>query len=103
MDTKKRRHLPNHGPIPGGGRSSADPRPGSGKYAKRKEEEAFARQQARLDELEEEFRQITLEMERSKKPKTEAKKKPKPAPEKKKEAPKRMRKGVSINRRKARK
>ena len=63
---------------------------------KRKNESAkkFIKEQADKDEAEEKARQKKLA--------DEAKKKPKPAPEKKKEDPKRMRKGVSINRRKAR-
>ena len=64
---------------------------------KRKNESAkkFIKKQADKDEAEEKARQKKLA--------AEAKKKPKPAPKKKKEAPRRMRKGVTINRRKARK
>ena len=65
------------------------------KKLKNTKDEATVKRQMAKDEAEEKARQKKLA--------AEAKKKPKPAPKKKKEAPKLMRKGVSINRRKARK
>lgn len=94
MATKKKQHLPNHGAIPGKG-NRFDPRPGAEKRLERKEEEAYVKIRANLDEANEGLRQIQLERERKKKP-AQAKKKPAP---KKKSPPKRK---LSINRRKSR-
>jgi hypothetical protein len=84
---KKKQHLPNHGAIPGKG-NRFDPRPGAEKRLERKEEEAYVKIRANLDEANEALRQIQLKQER----------KNKPAP-KKKSPPKRK---LSINRRKSR-
>jgi len=84
---KKKQHLPNHGAIPGKG-NRFDPRPGAEKRLERKEEDAYVKIRANLDEANEALRQIQLKQERKKKP----------AP-KKKSPPKRK---LSINRRKSR-
>ena len=86
---KKKQHLPNHGASFATGKGNRfDPRPGAEKRLERKEEEAYVKIRANLDEVNEALRQIELKQERKKKP----------AP-KKKSPPKRK---LSINRRKSR-